>query len=1483
MRPPKTDVPLMVRKPTDGTPKSSSVKVVGAPKVIELKSKRTGKTYEITAKFGDEVPQEIYDQIEAIDDKIAATQEKERKGQAKLAASGTQLGGPKTREVVPKKKEAVVDPDAEFMADSQARSLMSRRPSKVMEVADALAPVSKAVGELNKKVAAKVASELTFSTVSPEDMRANLSKTAADPKNPMSGAANVAKGLGRFGVGAANPVGYVEFGLKALGDPLVAVKGATVDQVAIALDPSKPIDQRTEAWLGIATLLLPLGVKGAPKLAKAANAVKFAKELGINPIQAGKILNELDKVIASEPQLKGAVEKTQYASPANAVPVETPAPGTSGPTRRPTISRGPGKTVLKKRKPTMIPEVVPDTPAPVVTTAAAVNAVPQSPQLATFTRPGTNNPLLPSEIPDANLANYITEAQARLNEAQKTRPPEEVAVIANDLNKLKAEQAKRQAQPAPTKPVPVAPETPVAAPEPATPIPTPETPVKPPTPIVEPVTVPETPGKPIDPTGAPQLVTTKQGELLQGVAKEPVKTPSRRRATAEEKSDVVQTGKRGEPGVTAGSNLGQKDVLQSVGLDPLEEGARGKKASQEDIANAFTEKTLEAAVERINKQVADGTSIDRLSDAEIQNLAVQSQRVADAMDDLNRKLGKVGNDLKRKQVYQDDFDAAKEKLIAYTKAARATGSATARALAARNAAILDDYSTVGLYNRMSRATDGNITPEVEARVKDAETQAGSKDSQGKSMGDIQDEIAAIEKGNTRKRAEGEFNETAKDVQAKGRRASTKEQKAVITARLKATALEALAAAKKAGRPVGPQNLGLQSLSDAIVAVAPYVKQMVKDAVELGAVSFKGAADIVRKQFEDAGFDLTEDQVAEVLAGVHDGPKEPKPRTPLGEIKKEARDIISAQRKAIADAERKALAEAKKLERDAAREAERVAKETAKQREAFVKRQEAALRANDAKQWRKEQAEQAKIERKRIADARKQGRAEEAAARREYKEFWQNSVEGRREQLQAQIDKVGGGPIGPKKPPKNKFEDDPEVRRLNIELETKKLAIDREINKIEQERVWREMTPAERAWERFFYTPLNVARTVRASFDFGAAANQGWFYSLSHPLKSAKYLGESIVRGWTRTGTDKVLSSVRQDPYFDKARAGKLGIDAVYGDRIDDYLNVSEKITEFGGAFNPIGVSTRAMDIYLARVRMDMFKEYAKSLEKGKTLTLKDYKEIAEVVNTLTGTNRYNLGQGGKIASATLFAPKYMISRIETGLMTPVLKNMNRNPKLALKAAGDYLKGSVSLLALKFAADALLAYNNPDKTKEPPKTDTDPRSSKFMTATANNIEAKLPGNLLQVYQVMRQMTEKQINAGTGVPYQNGKKLDTTMKIGRDGKPRPTEKYSDFTAKDAMGAVTNYLGGKVAPGLAIGLGLLDGERFGKPFNLDTNKGRINVMMSFAPILGENGRDIMLDKRLSDEQKALTIFNAVFNFPVQPTFDKEKYAKPKPPPKL
>jgi hypothetical protein len=299
--------------------------------------------------------------------------------------------------------------------------------------------------------------------------------------------------------------------------------------------------------------------------------------------------------------------------------------------------------------------------------------------------------------------------------------------------------------------------------------------------------------------------------------------------------------------------------------------------------------------------------------------------------------------------------------------------------------------------------------------------------------------------------------------------------------------------------------------------------------------------------------------------------------------------------------------------------------------------------------------------------------------------------------------------------------------------------------------------------------------------------------------------------------------------------------------------------------------------------MDMFKEYAKSIEKGKTLTLKDYKEIAEVVNTLTGTNRYNLGVVGKAASATFFAPKYTIARVETALMVPVLKNLKRNPKLALKAAGDYLKGTVSILGLKLAADALLAYNNPDKTKEPPKTDTDPRSSKFMTAEANNIRANLTGNLLQTYQLLRQITESAVNEGTQVPYQNGRKLDTTMKIGRDGKPRPTEKYSEFTASDADEAVGRFLGQKLSPVAGTLRKLAKGEDFGKKYNLSTNEGRINTMLSFAPILGQNGIDIVNDKRLTQEQKALTIFTAVFNVQVQPTFDKEKYAKPKPPPKL
>jgi hypothetical protein len=1368
----------------------------------------------------------------------------------------------------------------------------------------------------------------------------------------MSSAANIAKGVARAGTGMLNPVGFVEFGAKITEDPLGVVKGATIDQFNTVIDPSKPLDQRAEAFTNLMALFLPMGKKAGYKLAEAANATKFAKELGINPVQAWKILKELDKVIASEPQLRTAVERTQYASPANAVPVETPAPGTSGPTRRPTISRGPGKTVLKKRKPTMIPEVVPDTPAPVVTMATAVNAVPESPQLATFKRPGTNNPLLPSEIPDANLANYITEAQARLNEAQKTRPPEEVAVIAKDLNKLKAEQARRQTQPAPTEPVPVAPETPVVAPEPATPVSTSETPVTPPTPIVEPITVPETPGKPIDPTGAPQL------------------------------------GKRGEPGVMAASNLGMSDFMKSLGLEPVPQKPRGRKATTEEVAGAFDELSLDAAVREINDQVANGQPIRQLSEAEVKNFRVQTGRDGDLFKQLNEQLSKLEPESGAAKELTGQIDRLSQKIIDRAEALYATGSATARALAARNHALISDYSTVGIYNRIIKRNKGKASVELIERVKKKESEAGS----------TTDTIENLENQRTKRQAEKNFDEVKKEAAAKGTRVSTKEQVAAITARLKTTALEALAAAQKAARQSGPNNLGLQALSDATVAVAPYVKQMVKDAVELGAVTFKGASDIVRKQFEDAGFDLTEQQVTEIVAGKMDAPKPKRDKTVYQQITQEARRIIAKQYKAVADAEKAAIAEARKSDPNFAKTAEEIAKDVAKQRVAFLKRQEVLIRQGEIRKWKKEQAAQAKVERLRIIAARKRGKAFEDAARREYKEFWQNSVEAQRERIVESIAKVGKGRIGPPKPPRKKFEDDPEVQRLNAELEkkkkevgtwqdsvqaarqrlqkriddlgkekkerpkrneylddpeikklnaefmakqeslaaakkakveaekatveyarkrlrerlanigkprkkaadrpnfeddpeireltlqieTKKLAVDRELAKIEQERVWREMTPAQRNWERLFAVG-DAARTVVASFDFGAAANQGLFYSLSHPFKSTKFLAESIVRGWTRKGTDKVLADVRQDPYFEKARAGKLGIDAVYGDRIDDYLNINEKITEAGGAFNPLGVSQRAMDIYLARVRMDMFKEYAKSIEKGKTLTLKDYKEIAEVVNTLTGTNRYNLGVTGKVASATFFAPKYTIARVETALMTPVLKNIKRNPKLALKAAGDYLKGSVSILGLKLAADALLAYNNPDKTKKPPKTNVDPRSNKFMTAEANNISVKLTGNLLQTYQLLRQITESAVNEGTQVPYQNGRKLDTTMKIGRDGKPRPTEKYSEFTASDADEAVGRFLGQKLSPVAGTLRKLAKGEDFGKKYNLSTNEGRINTMLSFAPILGQNGIDIVNDKRLTQEQKALTIFAAVFNAPVQPTFDKEKYAKPKPPPKL
>ena len=412
MRPPK-DVPLMVRQPKDGTPKSSSVKVVGAPKTTKITSKATGKTYTVIAKYGEELPQAVYDEIDRLDRDLESEQRvnraKEDAGQKELQAAGNQLGSPKMAERSAKA----------YREANSAGQALANLPKQ-------LEPASKAVADVLKIFGAEAVSQMGGEFQGGPEVRRALAKAENDPSNPVAQAgAGIVRGAANFGVNMVNPVGYPQFIAQAATDPVGVAKGATIDQLNILFDTSKPISERTTAFGNLVTLGLAAKHGYATLKAKLPpGAVTLPREviLGLREKFTEKYGSVLGKV-----QLRKAVKDlTGSDIPKEMLELDLDNP----PATTPAVTKtNIGKQVTRRRRAGTLPAkpkervVGPQTLIEVVREQAMAG-----------------EPVAPSSV---------------------KQPKQETVVVP------------------PETPI-VAPETPAAAPEPSTPIPTPETPVTPP-------------------------------------------------------------------------------------------------------------------------------------------------------------------------------------------------------------------------------------------------------------------------------------------------------------------------------------------------------------------------------------------------------------------------------------------------------------------------------------------------------------------------------------------------------------------------------------------------------------------------------------------------------------------------------------------------------------------------------------------------------------------------------------------------------------------------------------------------------------------------------------------------------------------------------------------------------------------------------------------------------------------------------------------
>ena len=148
------------------------------------------------------------------------------------------------------------------------------------------------------------------------------------------------------------------------------------------------------------------------------------------------------------------------------------------------------------------------------------------------------------------------------------------------------------------------------------------------------------------------------------------------------------------PGRFAASNAASNDIRADLGIDKLPEPTR-----------RTWDTVLEDAKKSYNADVIDARIADTknpLNDTETAQAAMRSAELRNA---LRTATG-------------DAYDGIEKKLIDHTIALREAGTEQGRALAARNMAILNDYSLDGMYRRFAGASKAKKADDIPKETRD---------------------------------------------------------------------------------------------------------------------------------------------------------------------------------------------------------------------------------------------------------------------------------------------------------------------------------------------------------------------------------------------------------------------------------------------------------------------------------------------------------------------------------------------------------------------------------------------------------------------------------------------------------------------------------------------------------------------------------------------------------------------------------------------
>lgn len=279
--------------------------------------------------------------------------------------------------------------------------------------------------------------------------------------------------------------------------------------------------------------------------------------------------------------------------------------------------------------------------------------------------------------------------------------------------------------------------------------------------------------------------------------------------------------------------------------------------------------------------------------------------------------------------------------------------------------------------------------------------------------------------------------------------------------------------------------------------------------------------------------------------------------------------------------------------------------------------------------------------------------------------------------------------------------------------------------------------------------ISLPRAIIATGELSIILVQTGLVSIAHPTYAAKAFKVAMRNLSSESKSQRSERELEANPYYHMMLKSKLALsryDAKLTAKEEQYIGGwANLIWDFIGwrslqnsknyeqdyqtwkNLNPLKALERASVGYANTLRMMRFMDGVKLLEgQGKTLenSLQSYKDVADVVNTMTG--RSGLGSAemaAKILSAGLFSPRLWASVLKQvspytffwmGKMTDVVgdpkKLSSYKPSVAQKIyATDFMRFTTATMGLVMGFAAYLNYDDDDETG----VSFDPTSSDFL--------------------------------------------------------------------------------------------------------------------------------------------------------------------------